>query len=251
MLKTYLVLLFLGHVIGDFYLQTSKMAEEKVNSLKYFAIHCVLYALSVTVVLIPIWSRSLLPVVIVLLISHLLIDSVKVLLTKWQWSQTDNGRYNKETKLFLIDQLLHAIMIFVVAIYMVKKLPDISFHTIFIDGFKLFNLDYKYVISLSLLFLINAKPYNIVIKKLLNKGMVITESTDSVKGTGAAIGTLERWIIIIFFLMSQYSSIGLVLTAKSIARYNKISENEVFAEYYLLGTLISTILAVVSAILIK
>lgn len=46
----------------------------------------------------------------------------------------------------------------------------------------------------------------------------------------------------LFFLsIQQYSSVGFILTAKSIARYNKISEDQAFAEYYLLGTLLSTI----------
>lgn len=55
------------------------------------------------------------------------------------------------------------------------------------------------------------------------------------------IGTFERIIILFFLSIQQYSSIGLVLTTKSIARYNKISEDQMFAEYYLLGTLLSTI----------
>ncbi len=58
---------------------------------------------------------------------------------------------------------------------------------------------------------------------------------------GRIIGTLERIIMLFFINICQYSSIGLVLTAKSIARYDKISKNQSFAEYYLLGTLLSTI----------
>ena len=58
---------------------------------------------------------------------------------------------------------------------------------------------------------------------------------------GRMIGTFERIIMLFFLSIQQYSSIGLVLTAKSIARYNKISEDQIFAEYYLLGTLLSTI----------
>ena len=49
----------------------------------------------------------------------------------------------------------------------------------------------------------------------------------------------------IFLSIGQYSAVGLVLTAKSIARYDKISKDQVFAEYYLLGTLLSSIVAIV------
>ena len=49
------------------------------------------------------------------------------------------------------------------------------------------------------------------------------------------IVTIERIIMLFFLLIKQYSSVELVLTTKSIARYNKISEDKEFAEYYLLG----------------
>lgn len=47
-------------------------------------------------------------------------------------------------------------------------------------------------------------------------------------------------IMLMFIAMDQYAAMGLVLTAKSIARYDKITKDEKFAEYYLLGTLLST-----------
>ena len=53
-----------------------------------------------------------------------------------------------------------------------------------------------------------------------------------------------------FFSMNQYAAMGLVLTAKSIARYDKITKDEKFAEYYLLGTLISTSCVVICKMLI-
>lgn len=62
---------------------------------------------------------------------------------------------------------------------------------------------------------------------------------------GRAIGTLERWIMVALILVGQYSLIGLVLTAKSIARFKKIEQDPEFAEYYLLGTLYSTLIALV------
>jgi len=67
---------------------------------------------------------------------------------------------------------------------------------------------------------------------------------------GRFIGTVERIIILIFISIGQYSAIGLVLTAKSIARYDRISKEKDFAEYYLLGTLISTVVVIVTSFLI-
>ena len=50
--------------------------------------------------------------------------------------------------------------------------------------------------------------------------------------------------------MNQYSAIGFVLTAKSVARYDKIAKDEKFAEYYLLGTLTSTLCVIVCGIVV-
>ena len=65
------------------------------------------------------------------------------------------------------------------------------------------------------------------------------------KSVGRHIGTLERIIMMIFISIQQFSAVGLVLTAKSIARFDKIQRERDFAEYYLLGTLSSTICAVI------
>jgi hypothetical protein len=67
---------------------------------------------------------------------------------------------------------------------------------------------------------------------------------------GRIIGTIERIIILIFISIGQYSAIGLILTAKSIARYDKIAKEKDFAEYYLLGTLISTLSVIVVSFLV-
>lgn len=67
------------------------------------------------------------------------------------------------------------------------------------------------------------------------------------KKAGRYIGTLERLIMVLLISLEQYSAVGLVLTAKSIARYDKISKEQTFAEYYLLGTLLSALCAIIVA----
>lgn len=68
---------------------------------------------------------------------------------------------------------------------------------------------------------------------------------------GRAIGTLERWIMAIFLALGQYSAMGLTLTAKSIVRFSKIEKDPAFAEYYLLGTLYSMLLALLVGLALK
>lgn len=67
---------------------------------------------------------------------------------------------------------------------------------------------------------------------------------------GRTIGFLERAIILTLTLSGAYTSIAFVLTAKSIARYKEL-ENKDFAEYYLVGTLLSTLLAILGGLFLR
>ena len=95
------------------------------------------------------------------------------------------------------------------------------------------------------------KPVNILIANVLSgyKPSDKRGPEGADRNAGRMIGTLERIIMVIFISIGQYSAVGLVLTAKSIARYDRISKDQAFAEYYLLGTLLSTICAVIAALM--
>jgi hypothetical protein len=67
---------------------------------------------------------------------------------------------------------------------------------------------------------------------------------------GRTIGFLERAIILTLTLSGAYTSIAFVLTAKSIARYKEL-ENKDFAEYYLVGTLLSTLIAILGGLFLR
>ena len=62
---------------------------------------------------------------------------------------------------------------------------------------------------------------------------------------GAVIGYLERLLVMILVLAGQWGTIGLVMAAKSLARFKDLDERG-FAEYYLIGTLTSMLVAVTS-----
>ncbi|MEE0200849.1 MAG: hypothetical protein U0I51_09925 [Muricomes sp.] len=97
------------------------------------------------------------------------------------------------------------------------------------------------------------KPANIAISKMLS--VYRPKDKDSGRkenyNAGRFIGTIERFIMLVFISLGQYAAIGLVLTAKSIARYDKIAKVPEFAEYYLLGTLLSTMAVVITSFIIS
>jgi hypothetical protein len=63
---------------------------------------------------------------------------------------------------------------------------------------------------------------------------------------GEAIGILERLLVVTFVLVAAEAAIGLVIAAKTLARFRQLDDRD-FAEYYLLGTLASVAVAAISA----
>jgi hypothetical protein len=63
---------------------------------------------------------------------------------------------------------------------------------------------------------------------------------------GEAIGILERLLIVTLVLAGAEAAIGLVIAAKTLARFKQLDDRD-FAEYYLLGTLASVAVATISA----
>ena len=72
----------------------------------------------------------------------------------------------------------------------------------------------------------------------------MVETPDNV---GAVVGVLERLLVVILILDHAELAIGLVLAAKTLARFRQLDERP-FAEKYLVGTLASVTVAVASAL---
>lgn len=67
---------------------------------------------------------------------------------------------------------------------------------------------------------------------------------------GRLIGILERLLILFFVLVNQFTAIAFIIAAKGIARFKELEERR-FAEYVLIGTLLSTGLAMIVALVVR
>ena len=74
-------------------------------------------------------------------------------------------------------------------------------------------------------------------------------STEKALKAGKYIGFLERVIVVVLVMLNAPTAIGFVLTAKSVARFKQL-EDQSFAERYLVGTLLSVGIALVTVLLI-
>lgn len=237
MFKSYYLILLLGHILGDYYFQSEKMSKAKNEKLSALFAHCVVYAVVVILIIKAVFSNGYFYALIFVVGSHFTIDLLKFFVI--------NNKLCKRN-IYIADQLSHLICIGIGAYIMMDK----AVISVFLAHiFDVINIEPYMLLKIAVLFLIMHKPANITIKEL-TKWYKPDVNTDGNKKTGAFIGTLERYIILILLFFNQYSAIGLVLTAKSIARYHEL-ENKEFAEYYLIGTLLSTFIVIVAYLIVS
>ena len=233
--------MLIGHFIGDFYFQTDEIARNKTGCKSQLIKHCLLYTLAMLIVIVPLFTPKLLIYSLIISFIHLVVDFIK--------SNIKNEEKH-EVGIYFLDQVIHIFVIIGFVAFISNNLY-LSYLSPIKKLFNQFELEKLKVLSVLLAFLIIIKPASITIKILLAKyGNFIKEEKEGVPNTGALIGELERFIILLMLTQGQYAAIGFVLTAKSIARYNKIVEKIEFSEYYLLGTFLSTLIAITTYLLV-
>lgn len=98
-----------------------------------------------------------------------------------------------------------------------------------------------------LVLLLAVKPANILILLVLKAcNLNIDVSGEDEKNSfhaGRLIGLLERSLIVLFVVLSQYEAIGFLIAAKSILRFSEATSGSVKSEYVLTGTLLSLMIA--------
>lgn len=158
---------------------------------------------------------------------------------------------NMETKIFIayLKQILLYALVTILAFIILFILEDSSGLTIIIERNQT-NTLYVNVRNYGLILLLLGKPVNLLIRLLSTRFDPKEELTESgIKGAGAMIGNLERMLIFIALLFGETITVVAILSIKAFARYKKIVEDPAFAEYFVIGTMLS-ILATLAAYLL-
>ncbi|WP_423148292.1 DUF3307 domain-containing protein [Rubrolithibacter danxiaensis] len=227
-----LVRLLLAHLLTDFILQPSSWVKErkekKIRSSKLY-FHAALTAI-LAYVFSGVWAAWALPVVI--FFTHFLIDS-------WKSYQKNNLKY------FLIDQLLHLLVILFLWIWIFNKWNEAQL----ILQKAVSNIDYIIVITA---YVMAAWPLGILVgiatEKWRNQADINREGLEK---AGLWIGLLERFLILTFILINQYTAVGLLIAAKSILRFSDKENTQKKTEYVLIGTLMSFAISFVIGLLVR
>ncbi|KIY21335.1 DUF3307 domain-containing protein [Mesobacillus subterraneus] len=283
-----LLSLIVAHLLADFYLQTDRMVEDKLGSLKKHLLH---HFIVNTIVLVGGWflfnkqtdpmMAVVLPIIFITS-SHLIIDLFKIkLIDQYTASYNFNSLW-----FFVLDQLLHGTML-LAALQLFYRVPMVSsiqrfLELLFTEGRQLDAATVLLVIFIILILGTTVSGH--IVRILLGSlpGQLLTfEGKYSFKNEwkepltprnkgesglseqysymifnkhdmsrGKLIGYIERLLVILLTYYSSYPAIAFIVTAKSIARFKQMDDRD-WAEYFLLGTLTSMFLGILFGILLR
>ena len=279
--------LMIAHLLADFYFQPNSLAEGKSKSIPSALLHFAIYAVTLGIPLAlfaapdQIWKSLL-----VIAGSHILVDSVRILIernTKQKYpivlfaiDQTLHllviffvYRIFMQSTFFNVSSFVYGISsinainlnnsLLYTLIFLIVLLPDAILVRKLLQSLpqqkqpKL--KSHERAKSAHKALVQNARKYSegMIVRSYVKKSLVTpvpsAEDTQE-QNMGLIIGMLERILVAAFILVGQYTAIAFVITSKSIARFKQL-EDQAFAEKYLIGTLSSVALSMLTTALLS
>jgi hypothetical protein len=230
-----LLRILVAHFLADFIFQPTLWVEEKNKHglmSHYFWMHIAVHLVTLSVLL---WNWNLWPVILVVTVSHLMLDAIKSKLS------------GSGVRIFIADQFLHIFIIVLVWLIYSEQF-QVFFSTVseLINGPKFW--------SLSLAYLLLSTPSAVLIGKMTQKWRYdtgIVSGSKGLKDAGKWIGIMERFLIFTFIAINQISAIGFLLAAKSVFRFGDLQSDSTHkkTEYIIIGTLISFSIAIATGLI--
>lgn len=243
------LLMVLAHVIADFILQGPQEAAGKCRGLpRAYLLHYGGHFFALALLTHPYFSPATAAAWLALPAAHLLLD--------WLKNRFFSPDHPADAFIFLMDQALHLLLIFCAWQWVNPPLcePVASFYRRLLAPAGITHLHAASILLTAVVYGFVIWGGAVLVRKVLDlEALRLPGPADKYGDTrqaGRHIGMLERALILTLALDGAFTSIAFVFTAKSIARYKEL-ENRDFAEYYLVGTLLSTLLAILGGLLLK
>jgi hypothetical protein len=239
-----LILLVAGHVFGDFLLQTRWMARQKERRWGAMLAHVVLVFVAHCAVLWPFLSRELVAGVLGLSVVHLVLDAARSRAT---------GKWGRSLAAFFTDQALHLCAGFVLWRFIIRWTGGASAAWSPTEEWLTWYARWSAVAAA---YVFNGKGGTRIVRGVLERFPKAVPSetgdTEDEYEMGRTIGNLERYLALTLALFNQWAALGFIVAAKSIARFPEFTgrRHKDFAEYYLIGTLTSVLVALASGIVV-
>lgn len=237
--------LLLGHLLADFVFQShAVVAEKRAGRFSGYARHGATHmglVLAAVAAARPAWLADgrLWGAVVALTAVHLLTDWGKIRMVAEGWLHESAGA-------FLLDQALHLTTIFLAAAWYARATADVAG-----AGWSGWQARQPRVFVIVSVYVAVIFGGGYLIRFLTRRLVpdLGRETGAELRNAGLYIGWLERFLVLTALLLQSPASAGLILTAKSIARYPEFRTVR-FAEYFLIGTLLSVSLAMAGGMLL-
>jgi hypothetical protein len=173
---------------------------------------------------------------------HLLIDWAKVSLTK-------SHRISDNALAFVLDQAIHLVTV-IGAVFLLVR-PSLQTFVLWLNRIRFFQ---ESILLVSVVYVLVIFGGGYFIRTLIGplwkeeQGQTKKEH-EEVINAGLYIGWLERFLVLTALFLQSPATVGFILAAKSIARYPELKSVR-FAEYFLIGTLLSVAIAIGGAIVL-
>jgi hypothetical protein len=251
--QVFLALLF-AHLLGDFPLQTRGMVLGKVAMrasayLGHGLVHLLVASAALALFTeVPLTGGSTLLALVILVPGHLALDLGKS--TMLRALPSSDGAL-----LYTADQAVHVLIVALAAAAAVQVPPPVE---------ALYDLWMTYRNTLLVAALVIAAtvfPTGYLIRYMLKPlsnqlaierepRMAERQSLEGLSNAGLYLGWLERGLLVIAFAIGSFTAVGLIIGAKSVARFPEF-RSRAFAEYFLIGTLISVAFAAVGGSVLR
>lgn len=225
-----LALFVAGHCIGDFGPRTGRMGTGGPSAGVLLA-HGGFVVVAHLVVALPFISPGVALAVLAIGLAHVLIDGLKARAI---------SRDRDSSWVPVVDQAMHLAVIVAAWALLVELTgpPVLAVPTSWVEPWVTASV-------VAAAFAANAAGGSVLVRIVLGPlGRGAAGRGDAGHlGAGRLIGILERTITLILILAGQWAAMALLATAKSVARFDDLKDRE-FAEYYLVGTLTSLLVAI-------
>jgi hypothetical protein len=236
--------LLLTYLLDDFLLQPEWIKRKKSN--RFWPLICsgvthliITWACLLVFTQVPFLSIQSQAVITGYIAFHLLIGDVKFRLIARK-TQANNW------KTFLFYQSLQVIVLAITAFILTGNHLAEFFQSIQLSTTTKADILEVMIIYISVVF---GGGYLI---RYLTKGLaknIVVEASSHMENAGLYVGWIERLLVITAIAIQSPALVGLILTGKSIVRFPEFKEAR-FAEYFLIGTLLSISLSVFGGIVL-
>src|SRR6266481_5523590 len=238
--------IYLAHLLTDFVFQTARLVEQKRRGKAAgYLLHGLIHYFSAVIITgFVLRGSMLLPrthlVILGLTLVHALLDLAKMQLARRHPACDGSLAY-------ISDQLLHFLTVGLAAWLLTPAVPFGEVSS-FIQNSRAIPNKFLAVPVIYVGVVFGGGYLIRFLVRFLAAGVKshsLERTSEQLQNAGLYIGWLERFLVVTALLLQSPATVGLILTAKSIARYPEF-KSERFAEYFLIGTLVRISCASVS-----